>query len=1140
MKRLLLLLITICISSVSFGQVPSYVPTDSLVGWWGFNGNANDESGNENNGTVTDATLTIDQFGNPNSAYNFDYTGYSNGQLDDMIYVPDNNFNTPEISVSCWFKPTAWSYPGNPGSSAVFKRVENGYDNPPGEFWYIVFTDDGTLLAGVIGESGGSNLESGAGFIDLDSWYHVVLTYDGTVEKLYANGILIGELFGEDLLTVQGASGLSFGVSYQANGYWRPFNGVIDDSGIWNRALSACEVAALYSGQQTNPPIVDLGADTLSICGSSSILDATNAAAGTYSWSNGETTPSITVNSSGLYSVAVTDTNGCIGYDTTFVSIVDPTITASAETICLGDSTFLQGPLSGNTFYDTVLVDQFTMSFNSPYSHNTPVTSIGSQYLYKVEGDYAIWSCCTQSGTGAPRLDAAYYFATDNSDPTYERIQWCFNGVTPGIDISFFRPDNDIYQNNHTYWFSYTGDGSPQNFCFYDDAYSDNSGSLSFEIYELIPQFIPNDITWSTSDTTSSIWVTPGATTTYSVTVDDGIGSCTDDIEITVNDPQIDFGGDQTICSGDDLELDAGAGYNYYNWSTGETTQTITVSAAGTYTATVGDSTPVVNDHSMSFDGQDDYIEINNSNIVDNMNQLSINAWIKVNDLNISNNKVIISKWSDPGNATNRAFIIELEDIANTIDFRVNGSADFVTSSTSVISTNEWGFLSCVYDDVNGTISMYFNGNLIGQNSLNVGGSLMMDLNKLRFGTYNSNVDFFNGNIDGVQIWNTALSQSEIQNYMNCPPTGNESGLVGYWNFEEGSGTTVLDQTSNGNNGTINGATYDTDTPEQVCVSCTATSDVVVTEAVPTSSTDTQEACESFTWIDGNTYTDDNTTATFVTTNAAGCDSTITLDLTILESSSSTDIHEVCDEFTWIDGNTYTENNNNATFTTTNTAGCDSVITLNLTINNLTTLDAGIDQTVCEGTDITLTATGAAVYDWDDDIQNGVPFNAQLGSNTYTVEGTDANGCEDEQSVTITGTPYPELIFEVTDPACQGESSGNIVAVASNGTAPYSFVWNNGTLQSENNGVGAGTYEVTVTDDNECETQGSVVVIDPTEPCFFIPGGLTPNGDGANETWEIGGLSQYPDAKVMVFDRWGHNCIQEIIQVCTLGWDLKW
>lgn len=641
-----------------------------------------------------------------------------------------------------------------------------------------------------------------------------------------------------------------------------------------------------------------------------------------------------------------------------------------------------------------------------------------------------------------------------------------------------------------------------------------------------------------------------------------------------LNAPTVDLGADQTLCTGNNVVLDAGAGYNYYSWSTGETTQTISVTEAGTYTATVGDSTPVVNNHSMNFDGDDDYVEINNPNILDNTDQLTINAWININDLNITNNKVIISKWSDPGNATNRAFIIELEDIANTIDFRVNGSADFVTSSTSVISTNEWGFLSCVYDDVNGTISMYFNGNLIGQNTLNVGGSLMMDLNKLRFGTYNNDIDFYEGKIDGVQIWNTALTQSEIEQYMNCPPTGNEAGLVGYWNFEEGGGNTAIDQTSNGNDGTINGATYSTDTPEQVCVSCTATSDVVVTEVSassstdphqecdsftwidgntytesnntstfvmpnaagcdstitldltilsPSSSTDTQEECEEFTWIDGNTYTESNNTATHIIPNAIGCDSTITLDLTILSPSSSTDTQEECEEYTWIDGNTYTESNNTATFVIPNAVGCDSTITLNLTINNLTTLDAGADQTVCEGTDVTLTATGAAVYDWDDDVQNGVPFPALLGTNTYTVEGMDANGCEDEQSVSITGVPYPELIFEVTDPACQGESSGNIVAVASNGTAPYSFVWNNGTLQAENNGVGAGTYEVTVTDDLGCEAQGSVVVIDPAEPCFLIPGGLTPNGDGANETWEIGGLSQYPDAQVMVFDRWGQQ-----------------
>ena len=71
MKRLLLL-ITICISFVSFSQVPSYVPTNGLVGWWPFNGNANDEGGNGNNGTVNGAALTTDRFGNANSAYDFD------------------------------------------------------------------------------------------------------------------------------------------------------------------------------------------------------------------------------------------------------------------------------------------------------------------------------------------------------------------------------------------------------------------------------------------------------------------------------------------------------------------------------------------------------------------------------------------------------------------------------------------------------------------------------------------------------------------------------------------------------------------------------------------------------------------------------------------------------------------------------------------------------------------------------------------------------------------------------------------------------------------------------------------------------------------------------------------------------------
>ena len=71
-------------ASSAFAQVPSYVPTNGLVGWWPFNGNANDESGLGNNGIVSGSTLTSDRFGNANSAYLFD-------GVNDYIRITDNN-----------------------------------------------------------------------------------------------------------------------------------------------------------------------------------------------------------------------------------------------------------------------------------------------------------------------------------------------------------------------------------------------------------------------------------------------------------------------------------------------------------------------------------------------------------------------------------------------------------------------------------------------------------------------------------------------------------------------------------------------------------------------------------------------------------------------------------------------------------------------------------------------------------------------------------------------------------------------------------------------------------------------------------------------------------------------------------------
>jgi hypothetical protein len=102
------------------------------------------------------------------------------------------------------------------------------------------------------------------------------------------------------------------------------------------------------------------------------------------------------------------------------------------------------------------------------------------------------------------------------------------------------------------------------------------------------------------------------------------------------------------------------------------------------------------------------------------------------------------------------------------------------------------------------------------------------------------------------------------------------------------------------------------------------------------SSTDTQTVCDSLTWINGITYTSNNTTAKDTLLNAVGCDSVISLNLTITTSTASVDVHTECDSYTWIDGVTYTTSNSMATHTLTNAANCDSVVTLNLTINSST------------------------------------------------------------------------------------------------------------------------------------------------------------------------------------------------------------
>ena len=165
--------------------------------------------------------------------------------------------------------------------------------------------------------------------------------------------------------------------------------------------------------------------------------------------------------------------------------------------------------------------------------------------------------------------------------------------------------------------------------------------------------------------------------------------------------------------------------------------------------------------------------------------------------------------------------------------------------------------------------------------------------------------------------------------------------------------------------------------------------------------TDVQTACDNYTWINGVTYTSSNKTATQALKNAAGCDSVITLNLTITNSTTGTDVITACNSYTWINGVTYTSSNNTATQTLTNAVGCDSVVTLNLTINPSAAITSQpMNQTVFVGGNaqfqVTTSGTGL-IYQWQEDDGSGYSDIISIGiysgtsTNTLTITGVNAS-----------------------------------------------------------------------------------------------------------------------------------------------------
>ncbi len=221
-----------------WAQVPSYVPTNGLVGWWPFNGNANDASGNGNNGTVNGATLTADRFGNAGKAYSFD-------GVNDLIQTSC----TPVLgsnarSFSFWFKSTALInsnifFYGSP--NPMYGSFRLGISEPFGNCQGISFNvSDGQFTKSQLCND---NVWHQVVFVmeDGDRLMEVSLFWDG--QLLNSNNC--SDYAGNTPINTLQEFPLVFGKDLYYGSF---YTGMLDDIGIWNRALTQQEISDLYNG----------------------------------------------------------------------------------------------------------------------------------------------------------------------------------------------------------------------------------------------------------------------------------------------------------------------------------------------------------------------------------------------------------------------------------------------------------------------------------------------------------------------------------------------------------------------------------------------------------------------------------------------------------------------------------------------------------------------------------------------------------------------------------------------------------------------------------------------------------------------------------------------------------------------------
>jgi hypothetical protein len=774
---------------------------------------------------------------------------------------------------------------------------------------------------------------------------------------------------------------------------------------------TGCTGTASFTGTVPTPPTVAI-TGTLSLCsGQNTTLNAT-AGFTNYSWTGGSTSPNLTVTNTGTYAVTATNAQGC----TTATSVLVSSQTSPVPSVTSGAA--CQGlPVTLNI-------------------SNAPFTSYdwsnsggnGSSANYSAAGTYTVTvtaaNGCTGTGSGVVTINAL---------------------PTPNIAQNPYACNGQIVLN--------AGGG------FSSYAWSNGGGSNSTATFSL--------------------------SGTYTVTVTNAAG-CTNTDDFLVNIPSppvVDISGVLSFCASSSTTLNATAGFASYSWTGGSSSPNLTVTNAGTYAVTATNAQGCTTATSVLVSSQ--------ASPVPTVTSGAACQGVPVT-LNISNAPFASYDWSSGGgNGSSASY-----STAGTYTVTVTAANGCTGTGSGVVTINTLPTPNIVQNPYacNGQIVLNAGGGFSSYAWSNGGGS-NPTATYSSSGTYTvtvtntagcTNTDDFLVDIPSLPVVNISGTLSicaSSSTTLNATP-----GFVDY-NWTGGSSNTNL---------TVSvGGTYTVTATDAFGCTDTETATVVVLAAPNPDITGSAAVCvgnnvtlsvlngpyTAYNWSTSSTnptisVTNSGNYAVTVTA-ANGCTATAVETQTfLLAPTPSINVATSCNNqstlstsipysaYAWsnsaITPTTVVTVENNYTVTVTNGQGCTASASIFADILPTPVVNISGATSFCAGSSTTLSATAGFVgYIWSN-TQSTPSININT-SGTYGVTVTNADGCTEEASFSVSQLPVPNPIITGPSSICAGGSATFSVAAGFTG-----YIWSNSQAGSSITTGNPGNYTVTVTAANGC------------------------------------------------------------------------